>query len=373
MGAVVVGAFLSACSSGGSHGSSSGGVGGTGIFDGGQAGQPGSGGAVGGGGIEGTGGVSVDGGGGAPVADANAGDGDAAGPDDACATYASSFCNAYQKCAPYYVASTYVDVQGCSAKQKALCLAASSANGSGATPAKLRACAAARDAITCEDLLSNHPPPDCLVPGSLPAGSSCGSDWQCAGPHGYCHLDSPLCGTCAVQSAAGGSCVQDLDCQPGLRCGNPAGATGTWTCVAPASAGATCDSTHPCLGTLTCLGGQCATPLDVGVPCNFQNRDSYDWECDILAGRGRGRFCSPSSGMCIQAELSGPGQPCNTSGIDCVQVRVCTYADPTQSTGTCQAPISDGAPCDPATKAVCAPPSQCVGGVCKFPDPTTCG
>ena len=276
-------------------------------------------------------------------------------PQQACTDVASSICNKLESCYPFDLALLYGDVATCTARAAIDCPAAIGAAGSVATAANLEACSQAYAAISCGDLVAQTRPPACEVPGTLAAGSPCGSDLQCAGSNGYCKVSTGTCGVCSTRSAAGGPCVSTPDCQSGLACSLGA-------CVTPGAAGATCSATQPCEGDLACQNGVCDQPLAAGAKCGPTT------SCNALLGD----YCAPS-GVCTQAQSAAPGAACglSTTGFTECAKGTCKMAV-ASTTGTCESLAADGAACNAATGPGCLTPATCVNGACTIASPASC-
>ncbi len=283
--------------------------------------------------------------------------------EQACGDAATALCNRAQTCASFLVQTAFGDAATCITREKATCHSQINAAGTGATSAKLEACAQALAAESCDDLLTNNLPVACQIAGTLAAGSACGDDAQCATAH--CKKTSGTCGVCSAFAKAGEPCpaAATSDCAPGLVCQNTG--TGQDTCVPPGAAGAPCSSTQVCESSLACLmngaTGTCAAPLGAGAACDPQSQN-----CDFR----QGLFCSATS-VCAQIQVAASGGACGVSGASfaiCGSNGKCSNA----TGGTCQAAAADGAACDAANGPNCLSPAVCVNGSCQLPDPAGC-
>ncbi len=219
----------------------------------------------------------------------------------ACNDLATSICNGLETCYPYGLTVAYGNTSTCITRAALDCPSAITATGSGATAADVEACAQAYSGASCEALLNNGTPSACQIPGTLAAGSPCGSDVQCAGSNAYCKVATGSCGVCSTRAAGGGTCTAGNDCQPGLSCVT-SGTTST--CVAPAAQGASCSATTPCQASLACINGTCGQPLAAGAACT-QSADTCNG--------AQGYYCSPAN-VCAQVQIAAAGQPCGLSG-----------------------------------------------------------
>ena len=295
------------------------------------------------------------------LAIAVAGCGSGVSADKACTDLAASLCTQIQNCAAPLISTGYGDVATCQARAKLGCMPTLMAPGTSATPDKLDKCATALSASTCDALYTRDPPTACLPdPGKLADGAACGDDAQCANK--YCKKPAnAVCGVCAAHATAGGACTVDTDCDVKLACGNN-------VCVAYGALGGTCDAGHPCAPPNVCKSGTCAMPAEAGQACTPSLSGG---DCDET----KGLFCNPSSvtaGVCAVATFAGPGQPCglvNGGVVGCSGGARCVR---TGAMGTCLAPAADGAACDSTNGPDCVAPAECVGGVCKLPDPASC-
>ncbi len=241
------------------------------------------------------------------------------------------------------------------------CMPALTAPGTSATPDKLDSCATAVDTLMCDALYTRNTPMACIpAAGKLANGSACGDDAQCMST--YCKKPAGnVCGVCGARSTAGGACSIDADCDYQLACANS-------VCVAYGALGASCDAGHPCAQPNVCKSGTCAAPAEAGQPCTPSLGGG---DCD----QTKGLFCNPSSataGVCAIATFVGPGQPCGLVGggvVGCSGGGLCKR---TGLMGTCVAPAADGAACDATNGPPCLQPAECVGGVCKLPNPAGC-
>jgi hypothetical protein len=291
------------------------------------------------------------------------------------------YCEKMNECMPFYVRVAFGDVATCGERVKMMCTDDAMAPGSGITEASIEACAESLAKATCDDVLGNRLGA-CSFRGSLPDGSKCGANGQCAS--GLCRKDpdravpASFCGTCAPRGAAGEPCRKDEneDCQNGLVCAP------NLTCVAPGRAGEKCDSTSkPCLMNLYCTTAQtCAFRVAVGEPCTSSN--DYDDPCD----RSNGAFCHPGIHECIQIGTARPGERCGLAppgatapvlcapggfaAASCIPEAGGLAPDGSVLSGVCGAVKQDGEPCE--TSANCIEPATCVRGICYVPASSTC-
>jgi hypothetical protein len=192
--------------------------------------------------------------------------------------------------------------------------------------------------------------------GTIAAGLACGDDAQC--DTGRCRkAQDSTCGVCGPRAAAGDACQASDDCAYQLDC------TTGGHCAAFVALSGSCDADHPCAPPLACKTGSCAVASGPGGPC------ARNGDCDGT----QGLFCNPLTSVCQLAAIVIPGLPCgavNGGYALCARSGVCRMSG---STGTCVAPAADGAACDTTAGPACVPPAICTTGVCKLPDPASCG
>jgi hypothetical protein len=274
-------------------------------------------------------------------------------PDTACEDLAGALCDKWQECVPRTIESSYVDVDDCKVRQKALCLKSVNAPSSAATGDFTSGCAAAYRATSCDQILD--PPEACKTPaGALADGSPCGDGAQCSGRR--CNKGPGAnCGKCAAKAGAGGDCVASSDCEDDLRCA-PDG-----TCETPAQEGEACGRSQPCATPFFCSKGKCGAAAQEGQNCSFGA------VCDTV----KGLLCTASD-VCVLVKLVNPGETCgavNNAKVACAANGRCDNMG--GLTGKCQAALADGASCS-AAGPNCQAPAVCTDGVCTIPDPATC-
>jgi hypothetical protein len=294
--------------------------------------------------------------------------------------------------------------------------------GSGVTPAALEACAAALNGLhapcqTAPDkvgVILNGSASNlaaCNFQGSLPEGTPCNENLQCAsalcsGAHQTLGTEGPLpptCGTCAPTAAIGESCSSS-GCGPGAMCsGAPP------LCVAAVTygaLGASCDGTASlCVPGLSCntQTGQCGgIPANVGDPCS-----NSVCALPLLCGGTPPTCQQPEAGSCLAGQLCPggfvcedtvpgvcvpitwvmPGEPCGAFPSQCL-VGSCDYGFGPQSppladggVPTCPIVIPNGQPCGGnGANATCGTYSACFNsksalsgtGVCTPIDGNVC-
>jgi hypothetical protein len=280
--------------------------------------------------------------------------------DQACTDEATAICNKLGACDPFIVELAYGDVATCTTRFKLSCTLSLGATGTAATPSSTEACAQAVPSISCDDAFARKLPAACNhLSGQLANGQACGDDSQCLST--FCNKPKgQVCGVCGAPSTAGSACNVDDDCPYGTVCWNS-------TCAARAGAGAACGA-NPCLESLACKNGTCSTPDAVGASCaNVQN--------DIFGTCDHVKAVVCSSGTCAQIQLAQTGAACglNVNGkiVLCQAAGFCK-GETLQAPGTCVAAAADGSSCDATKGPSCMGPAQCMSGLCKLPDPSSC-
>jgi hypothetical protein len=221
-----------------------------------------------------------------------------------------------------------------------VCEAIGHAPGTSTTPADVEACVAGLATRAC----GAPAPASCRFRGSLPDGSACAYDLQCAG--GLCAIESDAaCGECKSLSAEGeaceASCDHDLVCSPEGRC------------VRARVEGEACDSVYDCERTLHCDAGTCRRLSATGDACE----DRFDCMPGHLCDAGR---CA------ARPAPAAPGAPCQDA-MDCLDF---SCVD-----GRCAAPPELGEACASrdATHPECAQGLVCIASRCAIRDARACG
>ena len=276
----------------------------------------------------------------------------------ACTDIASALCNKYETCVPFYLTLDYGDVATCQSRAVPSCSTYPTAPGSTLTGDQIEACSKAIAAASCTQVLDQgiNSLPECNLKGTLDNGKPCASGFQCSS--GFCPTASgSTCGTCAAATKPGDACVNG-GCFSGQTCVPGTGSTGT--CQTPAAAGADCGS---CVTGYSCVSGKCTAYLKAGDSCNPTSGP----ECDLT----QGLVCQ--SNVCATISLPKVGEACGAgtkTGPFCSESAVCSGG--ATAAGTCVAPADDGASCDATKGPGCKPGAECIGGVCKLPDPNSC-
>jgi len=235
----------------------------------------------------------------------------------------------------------------------------------------LAACTAAVKAAQCPDA---NAVATCNARGTLPDGSPCASNVQCAG--GGCigfkqqDVSSELqCGICTTFASVDSPCGSTTQCDPAAwQCLNG-------TCVGPQGQGGdchinpdtACQSGLYCnFSTFTCdplptLGESCTGDCAIPYRC-------FNQTCHATVSQGGSCTTDPCAygstcmnGTCVATPVAPAGASC--ANAVCASGLVCR--------GTCQPPIAVGAPCTVGHKD-CGKHLICVNGACAEPDLGAC-
>jgi hypothetical protein len=282
-------------------------------------------------------------------------------PAEACPALIKAYCAKAQACYPFAWQIAWPDAATCETRINLTCPQLAQVMGTRVTGSDLQACAAKLTNLSCEDYFAlSSPIQACGFPsGTLTDGSACGEDVQCQSL--YCKKDAGLdCGKCTVASKSGGVCTTSSDCEKGLAC---VGAAGARQCTAYLQLGASCSTASnsvPCISTLACRNGTCATPAKLGESCSTTAQD-----CDKLSG-----LSCPVAGKCVAPATAQLGGTCGQQGSTYILCTGGTSCD--SATKKCVAPSADGGSCVPSGTPGCQAPAKCATSVCKIPDPSLC-
>lgn len=192
--------------------------------------------------------------------------------------------------------------------------------------------------------------------GTLPGGTACSLDAECASGTCTFPADCPESGCCtgacrevAAPGAAGAGCAKDRDCQGNLVCAKDK------LCRSIGGAGDDCAADRECGDGLACIDPK---PM---MPGTCRPLPHLGEECPYLRCADEGLRCD-SSGTHRCVALGLPGSPC-ASGADCSPYMECN-----PETRMCQATPSLGEPCT----ANCQGASYCLldaggNGTCVAP------
>jgi hypothetical protein len=318
--------------------------------------------------------------GGAPAASGGASNGlTTAAEEAACSKYVRARSERSETCG----GATYEDFD---------CTSELFANGTTRTPQKVEACAGVIATSSCESLEKQLP--ECVSPGTLPAGAPCISGTQCAS-HMCTALNPALteCGQCIRIAERDGTCDgQTVVCGAGQTC---VGTVGAGKCVDDSSvpirtvgAGERCDAMHWCGAEASCefsSGPAVCKPYPrAGEPCETF---CFEGGCAISSGRCEplpklGEPClltnyvgGAVAGMCDGEDvrcldrkcvaIGKPGDPCEPQDEIAQQCKLgeCRCVGGDCSRYACAEKRYPGESCAD-TYSFCQQPAQCVAGVC---------
>jgi hypothetical protein len=272
-------------------------------------------------------------------------------PAQTCLGFADTLCTKLASCSAARVRSVYGELDVCTARTAASCLASLGGAEGTAASAAIAGCTFALDSGGCDALLDHALPDACqLAPGPRADGATCNSAAQCASTRCAYVVDA-LCGVCTPLAALGAACTSDGDCPSGAICGGGA-------CRVPSPTGAACDAAQRCAYPGVCAAPGCVAAIGLGEPCSLS-----DDRCDRQAGL----FCG-AAGRCEPWLNSQPGEACDqtpagwaacSGGSSCIANR-------------CEGPIPDGSPCVPDQAPFCLAPAQCLGSVCTLASAVSC-
>jgi hypothetical protein len=294
-----------------------------------------------------------------------------------CPGLASEVCGALARCGGAAFELQFASEADCNNQFSRLCELETGAPGSGMGAEYLAACGAAYGE-SCDDLRYGQIA-ECETPkGSLPDGSGCAFDSQCAS--GFCFepFANGGCGWCFTQitvgegEACGGydpTTGAPIECGSGLECEDSLSGVGS-ICVVPGALGAACGGeTQRCNEGLVCKNSKCEKGGQAGATCTSVG------DCDLF-----GSFtCNPLTNQCQPLEIADGGQPCGLiegTVTLCRENADCVGLSPVQTQGTCALLIPEGQACEYGDG--CQGLSQCTAttpdnpGTCSEPDPSAC-
>jgi hypothetical protein len=263
------------------------------------------------------GGTGATGVGGRAGAAGNATGGSAPTKTSSCVDYVLAACQRIADCSGYQP-----PLEDCT-DQANLCPDLFFSPGSTRTIDSMLTCANAFATESCDDLLRGVYPA-CATLGTLANGAACMFHSQCAS--GGCSQHGKGCGTCLAPAAAGASCQSGVNvCPQSYYCGSSNTCTArpsNWTpptevvdLTVPLPAGSRCTNypTPPCAAGLACVDdpndagslGICQTAPGVGQPCAAEPGGQ-------IAVCGNGAYCD-SSHVCRTSPSDG--QPCVTDSL----------------------------------------------------------
>jgi hypothetical protein len=280
--------------------------------------------------------------------------------DEACADYASAFCQTNHSCYADLFDRLWGDEGACREGEVQICKQHIAARGTRETSSTFSECAKQLAEHSCRA----DWPSACFPPaGTLPNSSLCLLSSQCES-HFCQKSDRELCGVCTGVPTA---CVSDGDCANPMRCVGE-------KCAFPAvvEEGQVCgEMTPPCRYPLLCAGafggivGQCDSPLGQapGIVCD----PDLPGACDP----SKGLRCDPQTRSCQPFKpRPQPGETCSVDPIS--TVRICA-GNASCSNGKCETRNHAGESC---AMRGCLPPAICVstssGPVCTIMDVAQC-
>jgi hypothetical protein len=292
--------------------------------------------------------------------------------DSVCTALSKAQCDKRSACTnDAGITRTYGDSSTCLTREKMICLARLSAEGTDNQALTMQHCADNLSKVSCADFIEGHLSGDCAPVGTLDNGSSCNFNVQCAS--GFCANDRyASCGSCDDAPDTEASCLSSL-CGSGQVC-----VSTTSLCENYVHLGGVCNDQFPCGVDLACVGatanamGTCQAPSSTaGGTC----------PCDGTQGLS----CDSTSMKCVATPFVAAGMPCgrvNGVFVGCAGAGVCyaaTHVAGAGETGQCQTPAADGAACDTTVGPPCLSPARCVttsgtagAGTCLVPGATSC-
>jgi hypothetical protein len=257
----------------------------------------------------------------------------------------------------------------CSAVAKTSCLGSLQATKTAATPDIYMKCSQDINTAACSDVLAHKTPASCHPQGgTVGNGMACGDDWQCAS--GHCAIpDNATCGVCADLAGGGGSCPNHTDdeCEFGLVCAD------SLLCVAPGGAGVSCDTGHPCINPLVCVGATMTAPGVCGMGGMPGAACTSDQGCSVV----QGLWCTRDTNRtCAAIAAADPGGRCGFLGVS--EFALCKGGGGGGGCnvatggvmGTCPKLGMPGEAC--SSTAPCKAGAKCVNGLCAVRDPAAC-
>jgi hypothetical protein len=190
---------------------------------------------------------------------------------------------------------------------------------------------------------------------TVPAGGACDpTNPQCAASS-ECTMDGSGSSTCVAATYGGAGVMCDSDtklCDDGLVCDST-----TEVCAQPGVAGAACETSRACAAGLVCADGACAAGAALGAPCG------------TTTACGTGLTCDASTGACAAIQWASDGDACSESS-PCL-VGVCNF-EGSSTSGICPDVAANGQPCPTDATSTCDTFSECINGVCAFPNSLSC-
>jgi hypothetical protein len=268
--------------------------------------------------------------------------------DSYCEDYGQALCASHSKCNLKDFKQRYASFDACAARGKEVCLKAAALPGSGMNINQLYACILESSGASCSQLARREGTPSCSGKGTLPTGTGCRHDWQCA--TGRCTFQpGGSCGVCIVPRSENGPCVEDPDCKPGLGCVQG-------QCLTYSQKEELCLPPLPCEPGLSCVGFStlktCTAQPALGQAC-----DPDEISAASTCAPQAVAYCNAGTKQCAAHVLLKPGASCSVSpgAVGICEGSRCVG-------GVCTPYKADGAPC--GTSAECQAPATCAGGTC---------
>lgn len=318
---------------------------------------------------------------------------------DACSQYFDALYGYETRCSLGEAAKTNAN----RARFMTVCANILNAPGASSIGAALSSCAAKVNGASCNDSAECDELEG--VTGSLPDGSACLEDYQCAS--GGCDAKGNQCGKCVARAAVGQPCTPSIGCVKGSSC-VVQNDTGTCREIVIAKAGEDCSSTDglviECDKGLGCAfgsdytqPGKCQPLQPAGGTCRFVSDCQAGLICVVQdagdagvcgAGTPAGGDCSFDRPNCARGLICGDdgkctaevyvetGQTCDRTH-SCLRGRCTNGALDSGAKGICEAPIPDGAPCEEysssnPTPKDCDSYAECINGTCQVSNPAVC-
>jgi hypothetical protein len=298
----------------------------------------------------------------------NSGNGGTAAVSGACGNLISAYCNKINDCSPSTITDEFGDLATCVSRTSLSCAGFDQLPGTSWTSDKIEGCTAVISTSSCQDLSAGISSDACKSgPGSLPNGSACGDNAQCAG--GRCNKNTASDGGFSTQTSFCGKCETTTPstcgdagaCVSPQRCSYDSVARAS-RCVTPVGEGAACDTGIPCNTGLTCKNAVCVKRMGKDAPCETSS------DCDSTLGLSCiEKTCQPPTHV-------GPGQACASPSPRCSAGSDCIYSFSSDggSTSVCVTRAADNAACDESKGPRCTSPARCLNGVCTLPDYAQC-
>lgn len=209
---------------------------------------------------------------------------------DACESLANASCSREARCRDNAFRLDYASPEDCVKEKSAACRARLRAPGSSYRDTNARACAAALETASCEDVVLGKVPGACRPPpGRYPARAACADDAQCEST--VCLFEDQFpCGTCSEKKAAGAlqRCSSPAQCPEGEAChdGMDDRVMKNGVCRSIVGEGELCQNAF-CAAGLWCQSGVCVRTRGEGQSCGLEGPcdPAKGLACDVLGTR----------------------------------------------------------------------------------------